>query len=491
MNTIYVSDWGTDAYTVDGVADDVQINQALAYAAANATDENPITVYLRGPFTYELASWLLIGSNTILTGDQTAKLRLKDNAGWPNIYTTTDPGTEPFIKQAVTPIKNVEVHGFEIDGNDVNQPGYVGGKLNYIVMYFLYGTNISMHNMYCHDSLSDCMRMDRGNGLYFYDNVTERMGHEASYFIRSSNFLVFNNTTKIRRNSAHRVWNTGHGMIFNNYMEPYALTSISGNPGIQIEHSDVNYDMSGVEVFDNTIVDPWGEGIWIIEYGTGYQQADKGLYIHDNIIRRAGRITTINYNAGIAISGWNGTIFENNQIEDCYNAGFLVYAAPTSGTSNLYLINNTIYGTVETLNSSKQAWTGRGIVNPYPDNTKIHISNNTLFNNENGDYYNELSMVPSTRVSMFSPDPTFTIQDPEEAGGVKAGSWGIVLPAESGKYKYIFYPMKSPKVGEKALIYPAHSGQYYLLRLAQGAKAGERIIAVHDKKGNYWGVSSS
>ena len=488
MTTVYVSSSGTDEYTADGVNDDVPINQALEYARINATDENPVTVYLRGPFTYQLSSWLLIGDNTILTGDFSAIVRLKDNAGWANIYTEADPGTEPFIKQTVSPIRNAEVHGFEIDGNDVNQSGYVGGKMNYIVMFFTYGTNISMHDMYIHDCCSDGMRMDRGNNLYFYNNIVKRMGHDGSYFIRSQNFLVFGNNTEIRRNSAHRIWNTGHGMIFNNYMKPYALTSISGNPGIQIEHSDIAYDMSGVEVFDNEIEDPWGEGFWIIEYGTGYQQSNKGLYIHDNIIRRAGRITTINYNAGIAIGGWNGARIENNTIEDCYNCGILIYTAPVSGTSKLYLINNTITRTVETLNSTKQAWTGYGIVNTDPTNTKIYIANNTVFDNVNGDYYDELTMIPSTFVSMYVPEPTFTTPDTQT--GVQPGDWGIVLPADSGKYKYIFYPVKLPRVGAKALIYPAHSGQYYLLRLADGVKPGERIIAVHDKKNNYWGISA-
>ena len=37
----------------------------------------PVTVYLRGPFTYEIAALVQAGSNTILTGDSTAKMRLK------------------------------------------------------------------------------------------------------------------------------------------------------------------------------------------------------------------------------------------------------------------------------------------------------------------------------------------------------------------------------------------------------------------------------
>ena len=49
MVTVYVSNLGTDEYTVDGTADDVQINQALAYA--NTTGPSchsvpPWTIYV-------------------------------------------------------------------------------------------------------------------------------------------------------------------------------------------------------------------------------------------------------------------------------------------------------------------------------------------------------------------------------------------------------------------------------------------------------------
>ncbi len=492
MTTVYVSSLGTDEYTVDGTADDIEINQALEFAANNGTDTSPVTVYLRGPFTYELASWLLIGNNTILTGDPTAKLRLKNNAGWTNIYTTEDPGTEPLIKQRVNPIRNVEVHNFEIDANKDNQPGYVHGKLNYIIMFFTNATNISMHDMYLHDGQSDGMRMANSNNLYFFNNRVERMGHDGCFFLRSQNFLIFGNVTKIRTNSAHRIYNTGHGKIFNNYMEPYALNSLAGNPGIQIEHGDDTYDMSDIEVYGNEIVNAWGEGMWIIEYGTGSNQSNKGLYVHDNIIRGCGRITTINYNAGIAIGGWNGATFERNIIENCYNAGFLVYTAAGAATT-LYLRDNIINGTLETLNTTKPTWTGYGVVCPSGYNTTIQATGNGLDGNASGDYYGNIiytdAIRASCRMGMYAAAPSvIDLQEPTEPEGVQPGDWGLVLPSEGGKYKYILYPFKMPEVGERCLIYPAHSRKYYLLKLAQGAQPGDKIIAITDRKGRSWGV---
>lgn len=493
MTTVYVSNNGFDEYTVDGTADDIQINQALLYAHNSGTDANPVTVYLRGPFTYELTSWLLVGNNTILTGDKTAKLRLKNNAGWANIYTTQDPGTEPILKQRVNPIRNVEVHNFEIDANKDNQSGYVHGKLNYVIMFFTNATNISMHDMYLHDGQSDGMRMSNSDTLYFFNNKVERMGHDGCFFLRSRNFLIFGNVTKIRTNSAHRVYNTGNGKIFNNYMEPYALNSLAGNPGIQIEHGDDTYDMSDIEVYGNEIVNAWGEGMWIIEYGTGPNQSNKGLHVHDNIIRGTGRITTIAYNSGIAIGGWNGAIFERNTIENCYNAGFLVYTTAGAPTT-LYVRDNVITGTKVTLNSSKQVWTGYGMVCPSGYNTTIQATGNGLDGNASGDYYGNIVYTDAIRVScymgMYGAAPTLLDQQiPEEEAGIKPGDWGLVLPSEGGKYKYILYRFKMPEVGERCLIYPAHSGRYYLLKLAPDAQPGGRIIMISDKKGNRWGVA--
>jgi len=402
MVTVYVSNLGTDDYTVDGTADNVQINQALAYANTNGTPSAPITVYLRGPFTYEIAALLLAGSNTILTGDSSAKWRLKNSASW----AATSDTTAPLIGQLVTPIINFECHGFEIDGNDVNQPSpAIRGKLYYVLMWFVQCNNIKMHDMYLHDALSDGMRMDRGDGLYFYNNRVERMGHEGSFFIRSTNFEVYGNTTLIRSNSAHRLWNTGTGKIYDNVARPYALTSISGNPGIQIEHSDVSYPMQNVEVYGNTLTDCWGEGMWVIEYGTGGQASAKGLYIHDNVITGAGRITTIDYNAGIAISGWNGARIEHNVIKDCYNAGILAYDSPSVSGSKIYCTGNTITGTKLTLNSTKKSYSGYGVANPYTSNYTLVMSSNVVSGNVTGDYLGVIygNDVPTTVLPKVLP----------------------------------------------------------------------------------------
>lgn len=382
---VYVSSLGTDDYTVDGTADDVEINQALTYANTNGTASAPITVYLRGPYTYEISAWLQIGSNTILTGDSTAKLRLKDSASWSQISADQ---TRPVIGQLVTPLENTEIYGFEIDGNDTGQPPpATRGRLYYVLMWFVTGSNIKVHDMYLHDALSDGLRADTLDGITFYDNRVERMGHEGCFLIRSNDFEIYGNNTLIRTNTAYRLWNTGTGSIHDNVAKPYALTSISGNPGIQIEHSDINYPMQNIEVYGNTLTDCWGEGIWLIEHGTGGQATAKNLYIHDNVITGAGRITTIDYNSGIAIQGWNGARLYNNVIKDCYNAGILVWSTPPVTGGKCYCVGNIINGTKRTLNSTVKTWSGTGVANLYSSSYTLIMSENIVSDNYNSDYY--------------------------------------------------------------------------------------------------------
>ena len=191
--------------------------------------------------------------------------------------------------------------------------------------------------------------------------------------------------------------------------------------------------------------------MWIIEYGTGSNQSDKGPHIHDNIIRGAGRITTINYNGGISIGGWNGAIFERNTIEDCYNTGFQVYTAAGAPTT-IYLRDNIINGTLLTNNSTKQAWTGYGVVCPSGYNTTIQATGNGLDGNTSGNYYGNIvytdAIRAASRMGFYAATPSLIdYKEQEEPDFVKPGDWGLVLPSDGGKYKYIFLSFKVPNVG--------------------------------------------
>ncbi|VAX19166.1 FOG: PKD repeat [hydrothermal vent metagenome] len=76
---IYVAGDGSGDYNCDGIKDQIEINQALDFVAANS---DYTTVHLKGKNTYWIDETIFISENTILEGDSNAVIKLVDNANW-------------------------------------------------------------------------------------------------------------------------------------------------------------------------------------------------------------------------------------------------------------------------------------------------------------------------------------------------------------------------------------------------------------------------
>ena len=106
---VYVDTDGTGNYNCDGINDHIELNKALAYIDSTGGG----TVYLRGANTYWIDATLEMGSNTILTGDPSACIKLVPNAGW--------DVQVPMIKNKNDVNKNITIKGFKINGNSESQ----------------------------------------------------------------------------------------------------------------------------------------------------------------------------------------------------------------------------------------------------------------------------------------------------------------------------------------------------------------------------------
>ncbi|RPJ77710.1 MAG: hypothetical protein EHM20_05630, partial [Alphaproteobacteria bacterium] len=305
---IYVSGDGTGNFNCNGTNDQIQINQALQFVAGNP---EYTTVHLKGPFTYVINDTLRIGSNTILEGDSTAKIKLANHAGWDIM--------KPLIQQmSNSGNNNIVVRGFEVNGNYAGNSEIILGKGYYNIMYFTYCNNVKVYNMYLHDGMGDGLRLKYGSDIQFYNNTIYKLGHDGLFAIDCQNVEAWNNRVTCRTNSALRIWNSNHVKFHDNVIDSFYHWT-AGGPGIQIEKSTGT--VNDVEVYSNIISNTYGPGIWIVGYEKSYSKEEaQNVHIHNNIFCSTGTNPNIDWVGGIVESGFYDTLIENNVFDGTYHA---------------------------------------------------------------------------------------------------------------------------------------------------------------------------
>jgi hypothetical protein len=396
---------GDSTYVCDGVDDHVQINQALAWATSNPGN----TVYLRGPYTYDIALSLEIGSDTELTGDSTACLRLHDGLTW--------AAQVPVIKQSVSSIKNIIIHGFEIDCNRWNIAGDEGdGLYNGIGLSgyssTVFTTNIQIYDMNIHDSLGDGIRIKYASDVQIYDNVIDTMGHEGVYFIEVVTANVHHNNIVQKDNSAIRTDNSQDIRIYNNITNRYVVTDkptvANGNGCIQIGNQPAEFGRTrltqNIYIYNNQINDGAGSGVLLMD---AYGQAGslpQTVNIYNNILSGCGWMRNIKYNGGVSVWNWgNGLVVEKNTITGSYNAGIVIQEAIASGCTMKVANNNVINSrvTLATDPARKLPVSGYGFLNMVPSKMSVVAENNYCNNNVTGNYY---QVVPVSEATAYISD---------------------------------------------------------------------------------------
>ena len=391
--TVYVAGDGRGDFNCDGIDDQVEINKALAYVA-----ENPefTTVHLKGPNTYVISGSIFIGSNTILQGDPTAVIKLKDKAYWPQ--------EKPLITQMSSDgNQNTTIRGFEINGNYDGNTEKKRGDGYYNLINFYNCDNIQVYDMYMHDSHGDGLRIKDSENVKFYDNRIYKLGHDGLYAIKCQNVEAWNNLVRCKTNSALRIWNSNHVKLHDNIIytefEPDA-----GGPGIQIQYirESSPYVMDDIEVYNNTIYDTYGPGIWLIAFGEAYAKDEaKNVHIHHNTFYGCGTHPTYDWLGGIVTSGFYDTLIENNVFDGNHNAAVVsmyptgprydIDATPngTNGHYTTIVRNNIMTNTLERKYNPKG--TGCGVMNYLPETHSFILENNCMYNNKGEDYKNASS----------------------------------------------------------------------------------------------------
>ncbi len=402
-NTVYVAGDGSGDFNCHGSNDQAEINKALEYVS-----ENPqyTTVYLKGPNTYVISDSIFIGSKTILEGDPTAVIKLEDKAEWPEF--------KPLITQTNnTEVHDVTIEGFEINGNHDNNADKRNGEGYYNMIYFVWSKNIQVHDMYLHDGNGDGLRVEGSSNIQYYNNRIYKLGHDGLFAINSDNIEAWNNRITCRTDSGLRARESNHVKFHDNIIDSFYNWS-AGGPGIQIEKSTGT--VNDVDIYNNTIHNTYGPGIWLVGYGKAYPREEaQNVRIHNNIFYNTGTNPSIDWVGGIVTSGFYDTLIENNVFDSVYHAAIVyMYPSITSGneTANDLSLHGNGYTTIVRnniiINTRKRTkdpnGTGCGVINYYPEISSLVLENNCLYNNTGGNYMNA-----SSKTDIYA-DPLFIDQ---------------------------------------------------------------------------------
>lgn len=402
---VYVTGDSSGDYTCDGSSDQVQLNQAIEFVA---THDAYTTVYLKGPYTYPVDEPIIMHSNTKLTGDATATVKLIDNVAdtvgdwdqehgnkpviaqegaefWEGGNDDTGTWTDAIYGTDASTIENAEISGFTLEIGQ--QDGYSDGKYWYAGMYFFVAKNLSIHDMILSNAYTDMIRIMTKSDNVMSDNIQlynltlHKTGHEGIYISHAGNLQIFDNDIfKTRTNTGIRLNDCTHIAIHDNTIYNDIHKTPSGYAGIEVRTK--HRETKSLDISNNFIYGKSG-GIVLRVKGTGdYSSSIQDIHIHHNRLyaifdNTAGSADYLN--GGIHLHGFPNAVIENNVIDGSWKDGIIYEEYPGStATGYQTIVRNNIIR-----NSKGYA------INNHVDNLAKHTfvaDYNDLFNNAVGNY---------------------------------------------------------------------------------------------------------
>lgn len=242
---------------------------------------------------YKVDNTVVIWSNTVLTGAPDAVIMVSPTSSQ---WFTGAVG----IISCKESVKNVEIYGFQINGNlgafpasFANTPNHDKDCMRCIILHGdsnNYADNIKIHNMKLYDSFSDGAYLYYATNVRVYNNFVSNTQHEGFFLSVVIGAELYSNQIAGITSDCMRLDNSINCRIFDNIFFSYDGTNLNGayphgENGIQIGNagSSHGYDASNkptktanIEVFNNTFAN---NGLQAILLGAG---SDNNVYVHDN-----------------------------------------------------------------------------------------------------------------------------------------------------------------------------------------------------------------
>jgi len=270
-----------------GHSNQKQINEAIKQAATSASG---VSVFLTAGI-YEVDNTIIMRSNVRLLGDPDAIIRVSSTSSQ---WFTGRTG----VISCKESLKNVEIAGFQIDGNIGNLPSKFANsqpgrehdceKLINIGGYSGdFANNIKIHDMKLYNAFSDGIYIIYADGVACYDNKISNCQHEGIYFSVVRNGYINNNKIAGITSDCARLDNCDTCLVEHNLFFSYGGESYGaykhGENGLQIGDAGSSkgynaakkgYPTRNIEVRFNTFADPGLKAIWL--------HGGENVYIHDN-----------------------------------------------------------------------------------------------------------------------------------------------------------------------------------------------------------------
>jgi polygalacturonase len=236
--TIIIAGDGSGDYNCDGSGDQVEINQALEYAAANPGT----TVYLKGPFTYVIDDTILIGSNTVLAGDSTATIKLA-----PGLSIWGGSGSSISNEKAMLMIKgnsgsNITIRNITVDGSQSDYyPDINLGTSCYNMATLIGCDGLTIQDVTFQNGCNDAMLISESSNIVIDSVTVNKCGHDGVYAYHVTDIIVKNCSFINRTNSSCRFDTVTNGVFVNNE----CTTSGGGYAGLELQGTLKNIEASG------------------------------------------------------------------------------------------------------------------------------------------------------------------------------------------------------------------------------------------------------